>query len=293
MRGGIRGASEVLSGNALEELPRRLSGLLGMQLPAMSPNPEEWPRPAFDLCHSRAALPVMTSLGCPYSCTYCASKKLWPRYVRRSVESVFEEMSEAAREWGTRDFAFYDDALLVGAEQFAQPLLRRIAQAGLGVRLHVPNGMHYQLIDAALAADMKSAGVETIRLSLESVEAERLRSWNRAGDPEEFRRSVTALLGAGYERRQIGVYLMAGMPGQSVEEVSRAIEFVKASGAIPKLNEYSPIPGTGEWQEALRLSGREIEEEPLWQNNSLYYTRGETGFTREDFQRLKDLAKEI
>ena len=39
------------------------------------------------------------------------------------------------------------------------------------------------------------------------------------------------------------------------------------------------------------MLGPEIDEEPLWQNNSLYYTRPETGFTVAAFQELKDLAR--
>jgi radical SAM superfamily enzyme YgiQ (UPF0313 family) len=92
---------------------------------------------------------------------------------------------------------------------------------------------------------------------------------------------------AGFARKRIGVYLLAGMPGQSLDDVRRAVQWVKDCGAVPKINEYSPIPGTGEWEGALALSGVEIAEEPLWQNNSLYYTRPEHALTREGMDELR------
>jgi hypothetical protein len=286
------GADEVLAGDALEALPRWLARAFpknaGRIQPPL-PDPETWPEPAFDLCHAHGALPVLTSVGCPCRCTYCASRQLAPRYLRRRPGSVLREIARHHERWGTTDFVFYDDALLMDSERFFEPLLDLVIASGIAVRFHTPNGLHYTKITPGLAGKMRRAGFTTLRLSLESVEPPQLAAWNREGEPGRFTRAVRALLDAGYERGDIGVYIMAGMPGQKPEEVERAIEVVHAAGALPKLNEYSPIPGTEEWPRVLAVSGPEIEEEPLWQNNSLYYTRPEA-FSAEAFERLKRLA---
>ena len=81
-----------------------------------------------------------------------------------------------------------------------------------------------QALDEALAERMRQAGMETIRLSLESVSPDRLAQWNR---PREGARALAAavrhLRKAGFSRGQVGVYIMAGMPGQEIEEVIRAV----------------------------------------------------------------------
>jgi hypothetical protein len=286
------GADAVLAGDALEALPRWLARAFpknaGRIQPPL-PDPETWPEPAFDLCHAHGALPILTSVGCPCRCTYCASRRLAPRYLRRKPESVLREIARHHGRWGTTDFVFYDDALLMDSERFFGPLLDLVIASGIAVRFHTPNGLHYTKITPGLAGKMRRAGLTTLRLSLESVEPPQLSAWKREGEPGRFAQAVRALLDAGYERGDIGVYIMAGMPGQKPEEVERAIETVHAAGATPKLNEYSPIPGTEEWPRVLAVSGPEIEEEPLWQNNSLYYTRPEA-FSAEAFARLKRLA---
>lgn len=289
------GADLVLEGGALDTLPPVLQKLEPALSDAIRPpceHPDRWPRPALDLCGSRDALPILTSIGCPFRCTYCASQRLFPQYLRRSPEAVFEEIADYHGRWGTMDFAFYDDALLVDSDCFFAPFLDRVIRSGLAIRFHTPNGMHAEKIDEALAERMRQAGMETIRLSLESVSPDRLAQWNR---PREGARALAAavrhLRKAGFSRGQVGVYIMAGMPGQEIEEVIRAIRLVQDAGATPKINDYSPIPGTEEWQRALEISGSEIETEPLWQNNNLYAARPESRFKPEDFAMLRGLAR--
>ena len=79
---------------------------------------------------------------------------------------------------------------------------------------------------------------------------------------------------------------MAGLPGQRVEEVEQSIEFVKDLGAKPFLVEYSPIPQTPMFEKAKRSSSFDLENEPLFHNNSLIPCQWE-GFTMADYRKLK------
>jgi radical SAM superfamily enzyme YgiQ (UPF0313 family) len=288
------GANMVVEGDGwktLTELLRERFEIGPSRAASAPPGIEEWPSPALDLCHGHASAPLLTSVGCPFDCAYCASRRLAPRHARRPPEQVLREITEARTRWGTRDFAFYDDALLTDAPNHFEPLLDGVIASRLDVRFHTPNGLHYPDIDGSLAEKMRRAGVETIRLSLESVRPESLGRWNRKGGLESFHRAVEALRAAGYARNQVGVYIMAGMPGQTPDEVRDTISHVLEAGAHPRLNEYSPIPGTREWERALALSGEEIGRDPLWQNNSLYFTREEV-FTNDQMGGLKSLARQ-
>ena len=116
---------------------------------------------------------------------------------------------------------------------------------------------------------MKRAGFETIRLGLESSSD---RFHRETGGKTSFRSFVAAvrhLKEAGFAPHQIGAYLLVGLPGQSraqiEDDVSRCIE----AGAFPKLAEYSPIPGTALWPEAVRTSRYALTEEPLFHNCTL------------------------
>ena len=64
---------------------------------------------------------------------------------------------------------------------------------------------------------------------------------------------------------------MIGLVGQSEEEIMEGVRLVLDTGATPKLAEYSPIPGTEEWQHAVESASMDITYEPLLHNNSVYY----------------------
>jgi hypothetical protein len=59
---------------------------------------------------------------------------------------------------------------------------------------------------------------------------------------------------------------------------------------MPHVAEFSPIPGTALWKDALNVSRYDIGREPLYQNNTLLPCLGED-LTLEDYRSLKQSAK--
>lgn len=225
--------------------------------------------PSLDLMRRVRFLPLLTSRGCPFHCTYCASRKMSPFFVRRNPEIVIQEIEAAAIRYGIVDIALYDDAFLVDPARHALPILEGAASRLPGMRWHTPNGLHASAIDRNVASAMKRAGFETIRLGLESSSDEFHARTGGKTDVQSFLKAVASLKEAGFQRQQIGVYLLAGLPGQSKAMIEDDIERVLLAGALPKLAEYSPIPGTEMWPKALKSSRYPIDKEPLFQNCTL------------------------
>ena len=151
---------------------------------------------------------------------------------------------------------------------------------------HTPNALHVRAIDQEVADLLFRSGFKAIRLGLETAnEAFQMETGGKV-DNREFQRAVENLKGAGYPAEEIGVYLMVGLPGQRVEEVEESVAFVRGMGARPILVEYSPIPGTPLFEKAKQFSSFDIENEPLFHNNSILPCQWE-GFTWADYRRLK------
>ncbi len=104
---------------------------------------------------------------------------------------------------------------------------------------------------------------------------------------QDFVRAVKNLKRAGYSGDEIGVYIMVGLPGQRAGEAEESIAFVQETGARPILVEYSPIPHTPLFERAKQASQFDLENEPLYQNNSILPCQWE-GFTMADYRRLKE-----
>jgi radical SAM superfamily enzyme YgiQ (UPF0313 family) len=232
----------------------------------------------------------MASRGCPYSCSYCASGLLSDRFRRRDPIRVTDEIEHWYLRLGIRDFSFYDDALLVDPSGMAIPLLNELIRRNLPISFHCPNGLHLRDITPEVGNLMFRAGFKTIRFGFES--SDRLRQTSTGGkvDNQELMDAVHHLKRAGYPNDAIGVYVLCGLPGQSAQEVRESIRFVRSGGARPIITEYSPIPGTGLWDEALNASPYPIADEPLFQNNTLLPCRNDS-LTYDMYQALKLMCR--
>jgi radical SAM superfamily enzyme YgiQ (UPF0313 family) len=275
----------------LLSLVQKLSGFLAT--PVFDPHDlDSYPYPALDLQTTIGYVPLLTTRGCPFNCTYCASRYLEPRRMQRSPESVIEEIKFWHRKHNIRDFILYDDAFLVDAERHAIPILEGICSSGLEVRFHTPNALHIQGIDETTARLMQQAGFTTLRLGLETAEFDRRQELDRKVSEYEFQRAVNCLTRAGFSKDQVGAYLLVGLPGQTISSVEQSIKTVAASGITPVPAYYTPIPHTALWPKAVAASRYDIASDPIFTNNAIMPCSKDP-FSWATISRLKELAAAI
>jgi radical SAM superfamily enzyme YgiQ (UPF0313 family) len=250
---------------------------------------DTYPYPAFELQRKINYIPLQTSKGCPFSCKYCASHFLNPKRMFRNPESVVEEIRRRHDKYKVKDFVFYDDALLVDAEKHAVPLLEGIINAGLTVRFHTPNAVHIREVSRQTARLMFQAGFKTLRLGLETISYDIRNELDKKVTVTEFVRAVTCLKAAGFDKNMIGVYLLAGLPGQQTEFIESSIQSVKQTGVTPILAYYSPIPKTALWGQAVASSRYNLESDPIFTNNAILPCQNEP-FSWQTLSHLKKLA---
>jgi radical SAM superfamily enzyme YgiQ (UPF0313 family) len=229
------------------------------------------PWPLHELRRNQGFVAIQTSRGCPFRCTYCASHLLHPLgFRRREPSDVVDEIEYCARELGIDDFAFYDDALLVNTENHLHLILDQVLTRGLSCRFHTPNGLHARYIDETLAAKMFQAGFKTIRLGLETSDGLEQRRTGAKITNEEFQDAVHKLREAGFVPQEITAYVLMGLPGQSAQSVLDTIAFVHRCGARVQIAQYSLIPGTEVWSQAVNQGLFDHQADPLLHNGSAY-----------------------
>ncbi len=230
---------------------------------------DDFPPPAFDLLRKNDYLIVMTSRGCPFRCTFCATYKVDSAFTQRQPESVVAEILSQTERFGVQDVAFYDDALLMQPDCRIKPVLREIIASRRLLRFHTPNGLHARYIDEELADLMYRSGFKTIRLSLESVAKERLRDIHNKITPGEMTRAVRRLVNAGYAPDELETYIIMGLPHQPLEEVIDTILYANSLGIQICLSSFSPIPGTTDYQRAIQNGLFPADADPLLTNNTV------------------------
>ena len=149
------GADIVIEGAAEMHLPGLLSEFGHV---VTSENTPEQTIPDFSLYDDLSYGVVLTSRGCPFDCTYCATKILCPEFKALRPSTVVEQLSYLAGRTG--NIAFFDDALLCNKR--LQNILEEIAERDLAAKLHASNGLHCRFMNQEIAHMMCRAGFETM-----------------------------------------------------------------------------------------------------------------------------------
>lgn len=249
---------------------------------------DSYPYPAYDLINNLNYVCILTSCGCPYRCSYCASHLLSTKFIQRNPIKVVDEIEYYYKKFKLKDIVFYDDALLINSEKHICIILEEVAKRGINCNFHTPNGIHIRHINKEVARLLFKSNFKTIRLSFETSSPKLQKRTGNKVTNQDLEEAVKNLTLAGYKAKDIDVYVMTGLPGQTYKEVAESIKFVSKTGAKAKLVEFSLIPASKEWSRAIDEFGFDPLSDPLLHNNSILLFQ-----SRDSYQRLKDLVRRL
>jgi len=255
-----------------------------------------WPAPAYDLYDQLDYLTLITSLGCPFHCDYCASRLLQPHLLQLEPAAFIDQMRKLLPLLGQatrQNIAFMDDALLAQSEKHIIPILHAISRLNLPLHFHCPNGLHIRFISQPLAHLMYANNFQMIRLGYES--SDQAARWQHASDDKvsdrEFKQAVEHLTKAGFSPAQLEAYLLTGLPGQKMTEIEQSAQSVHQLGLKIRLCQYSPIPGTRLFDVSCCQYGIDPTE-PLLHNNTILPALDKR-LSYETFQQFKDHVQQL
>lgn len=234
--------------------------------------------------------PVLTSLGCPLDCTYCASSFLQPQIQVRPLSIVINEMKYLIENHDIKNFSFYDDALLFQPEKNFLPLCEKIESLGKTIKLHLPNGVHLQWINDKVLNAMAKCGFVTLRFGYESGNEKYEKDTNAKADRKLVREKINLIKSYGFTGKQIGVYVMCGLPGQKAEDVFDELSFISSLDIRVKPVFLSPVPQTPLFLKYSRQIP-ELISNPLL-HNDLFFTTLLDGWDCSIIEEIKDTARE-
>ncbi|MDD3807656.1 MAG: radical SAM protein [Candidatus Marinimicrobia bacterium] len=212
--------------------------------------------------------PLLTSVGCPYHCAFCAGPSLHPTFVQFPVDSIVEDVAFGHDKKGIKDFVFYDDALFVKKETHMKPLLRKILYQWNDLTFHTPNGLFARFIDKELAELMAKAHFYEPRVSLETVSENHAEWVSRKVSRKIYEKAIHHLHTVGYKPHEIITYILMGLPGQHPDEVLETVNVAFDAGSRVSLSAFSPVPHTPLWEK----SKIKDLDDPLLQNNTVYWS---------------------
>ncbi len=226
--------------------------------------------PAYDLLGDLDILPIQLTIGCPFRCTYCASRMFNVRFEMKDPVNLFEEVMHYSRAFGTKSFVFYDDALAYKNSEGIKRFLRLIIASGMQFTFHTPNGLHARFIDEELAELFKKTNFRDLCISLETSDEGVQQFTGGKVNNNDLKLALRNLKEAGFTKKDLGVYILMGASYIDMERTMDDIIFINSLGAKAILASYSPIPGTLDYKILVKNKIIKDNIDPLWHNKTIF-----------------------
>jgi len=189
---------------------------------------------------------VLTSKGCPFSCTFCLAPLADGRSVRkRSPASVANELEECVKKYGINDFWLRADCFTLD-KRWVMEICRRIIGRGLAIRW-ATNG-RVDNIDEEMLIAMKGAGCFALGFGIESGSTETLQRIRKGITKEQSRLAVRLCRKLGI---QSYLFFIIGFPWERESHIMDTLAFAEElDGDIFNFSLAVPFPGTPLFAEA-------------------------------------------
>jgi radical SAM superfamily enzyme YgiQ (UPF0313 family) len=210
-------------------------------------NIDEIPFPSWDLlpmdkyqfCGQRYAS-MLTSRGCPFSCSFCASSRLFGGFWRgRSPENVVEEIRLLHDKFGIRNIEFVDDTFTLDQKR-AEKICDEIVRGGLDISWGASSRV--DTLSRRLIEKMKKAGCWILFLGIESGCQRILDAVGKRITIEQARKAVKIVKEAGIQ--VLGSFII-GFLQDTIETINETIRFAKTLNLdYAEFSILTPYPGT-------------------------------------------------
>lgn len=170
--------------------------------------------------HSLPTIGLMTSRGCPFKCTFCATHFQWNKTVRSMSRGlVVDWMEKFITDWGIRDFRFFDDTFTIprkSAVEFCEEILRR------DLKVHWNCYSRVDTIDEELARLMKRAGCYHVKFGIEAGTQESLKRIKKNITLKRAREAIKEVKRCGMETK---ASFILGIHDETLEQSKETIDF--------------------------------------------------------------------
>jgi radical SAM superfamily enzyme YgiQ (UPF0313 family) len=257
--------------------PQDVEGLVWRDGPTVRANPraayldgeelDRLPEPAWDLVpdfplrfqpnifnyRQTPVASVVTSRGCPFSCTFCDRSTSGRRGRYHDVDYVVAMCGRLER-MGVRHILFYDDLFTVKHARVIALCERFLAE---GFRFTWSCNSHPNLLDAETLRLMKRAGCWQIAYGIESGS-------QRVLDLVKHEVRIPRMLETLRLTRAAGIrvkgLLMMAHPNETAESLEETVEFLRTAPLdLAQVTKFTPYPGTPLYG-SIRSYGRFAED---------------------------------
>jgi len=187
------------------------------------------PRPAYKYLPmdkykitGKTFLPIMTSRGCPFQCSFCvASQMFGAKFRARSPKNVVDELEWLKNEYGAEGISFHDDTLTLDKKRIIDICDEIIAR-----KIGLPWGCQTRVdtVSEEVLAKMHKAGCNEVSFGVESGCQRILDAVHKK---VEISQAERAIKWAKNEGLFVAVSTIIGYPGETKESMQQTLDLMR------------------------------------------------------------------
>ncbi|MDP3440657.1 MAG: radical SAM protein [Azonexus sp.] len=224
---------------------------------------------------------MITSRGCPYTCSFCDRTVFERLYKTNSAQYTYDHMKYLRDNFGVYHINMYDD-LFTAKKQRVMDLCDLLIENPLGVQWTC--AIRTGHTSDEMLVKLKLAGALMVSMGIESADLVMMARHKAGVTLDAVRETVQQIHAAGLRAKGLFIF---GMPGETPETVKTTSDFI-LSLELDEMNmtKFSPLHGAPIWEEcASNVSGDFIEDWRLM--NCLNFVFLPSGFaSREEMDAL-------
>ncbi|MDD5133653.1 MAG: radical SAM protein [Candidatus Nanoarchaeia archaeon] len=168
--------------------------------------------------------PILTSRGCPFSCTFCCAGKLSGKKFRfRSPENIIKEIKYLKYYYGIKEFQIWDDNFSLDRNR-ALKFCNLLIQENINLPWWCPNGLRIETLDEELLRKMKQSGCYAMAVGIESGSEKIQKDMKKFLNLEKAKEIVKLAEKLGI--RTQGFFII-GYPTETKEDILQTIKIAK------------------------------------------------------------------
>ncbi len=182
-------------------------------------------------------LDVFTSLGCPFSCHFCANNK---GFMKLPIKAVVDEIVKARELFAIENISIKDDTFTYSKARIRE--FQKLIEEN-GITLNYPTvSTRVNTFSDEIAEELVALGVESIYFGIETASPKLLKFLNKQATAEEAYRAAAICKKHGLAFK---ASLLFGVPTQDKEDYEATLDFVKeVKPALMTIFYFVPFPGS-------------------------------------------------
>ncbi len=206
------------------------------------------------------AMPISTTRGCPFRCTFCFHAFQGTKYRFRSPKNIVDEAQLWKEKYGANFILFWDELSFTNAK-LAEGLADELIERDLGLKFFASCRSEFLNWDTFHVAEkLKKAGCQGLSFSLESGDDGILETMNKKNSVDDFLTLSRICKTLGIEAY---TSVVLGYPEETLDTIDATFDALRRAEAYASVGFLQPTPATPIYQWAVENGHIGDEEEYL------------------------------